>query len=103
MFRGTTPTITFNITTDLDLSEIEKLSIAIVNKQKTKKRIYEESDVVIDVEEKTITLGLSQEDTLFFNAGEIDIQLKLKMKNGKIYASKKNGTLMEDILDESVM
>lgn len=103
MFRGTTPTITMNITTTLDLNQIDDLSIVIENRQRTRSKIYEKDDVVIKEEEKQLILGLSQEDTLYFSVGKIRLQLKIKMKDGKVYASKIQETTMDEILDERVM
>lgn len=103
MFRGTTPTITFNIVTSLDLDKIDKLSVAIENRQGTRKRFYSKEQIVINSDENKLILGLTQDDTLYFSAGKIKIQLKVKMNDGKVYACSVQETMLNEIIDERVM
>lgn len=101
MFRGTTPTLTFNVFTSLDLNDIDTCLVTIQSKSGMKERTFE--DVDINVEDKKISITLTQEDTLYFDKGDIEIQIKLKMKNGYVYASSIIESKMEKILNEEVL
>lgn len=103
MIRGTTPTLTFKINTDLDFSLIEKAEITFRSVNGMKEKTWDESDLGIDPEEKTMTLTLSQDDTLYFNVGEIDIQLRIKLNNDMVYASKIVTSTLDRILKEGVI
>lgn len=103
MYRGTTAVITLNITTTLDLNSISNLSVTFESKNGTKQRIYGLNDVAIDEENHKIIVSMSQEDTLMFSVGKIRVQLKLKLNNGKVYASNIKETTMNEILDERVI
>lgn len=87
MIRGTTPTLTFKIKTDLDFEDIEKAEITFKSENGLKERTWDENDLTIDPEKKEMYLQLTQEETLYFNAGKINIQLRLRMNNDMVYAS----------------
>ena len=98
MIRGTTPTHIFNV--DIPLEEISTLYVTY---KQAKNIILEKNlnDVDIDVEEKTISVPLSQEDTLKFkdtnfnwlnpNQNKNDLmvqcQLRIKYEDGTALAS----------------
>lgn len=103
MIRGTTPTLTFKISTDLDFNDIEKAEITFKSVSGTKEKTWDENDLGIDPIEKTMTLTLSQDDTLFFSVGEIDIQLRVKLNNDMVYASKIITSTLDRILKEGVI
>ena len=103
MIRGTTPTLTFNIKTDLDLTELMKAEITFKSVYGSKEKTWDENEVTIDPVEKQIMLTLTQEDTLYFNEGKINVQLRLKMQNEKVYASDVVNTTLDKILKEGVI
>lgn len=103
MIRGTTPILTFKIKTDLDLSLIEKAEITFKSVNGTKEKTWDETELSIDDQEKKIQLQLSQEDTLFFSVGEIQIQLRIKLNNDMVYASKIVTSTLDKILKEGVI
>lgn len=94
IIRGTTPTISFNIKTDLDLNEVAELWITFKTKPGTikKEQTYTLSDVEIDAENKKINLFLSQEETLSFGDVPYNIQIRLRMNDDLAYAS----TILEE-------
>lgn len=99
MYRGTTPTITFKIKTELDLNDISECWITF----KTvlgKKIDFGKDSMIIDPEEKTIDITMSQEETLFYTPGKILVQLRIKMNDGTAYASNINELTMKDILKD---
>lgn len=76
--QGTTPTITINVKSDIDLSNVTQVWVYIAqqNKVKVDKQI---EDVSIDAQEKTITVRLEQDDTLELREGEALFQIRLLM------------------------
>lgn len=78
--RGTTPTITINVKSDIDLSQVVAIWIYIsqTNKVKVDKKL---SDVSFNVQNRQIQLTLSQEDTLELKAGEALFQIRLLLSN----------------------
>lgn len=106
IIRGTTPTLTFNVKNEqMDLSEIAELWITFKSKPGVRlvEKNYTLEDVVIDNVEKTITLDLSQEDTLSFADSNMLVQIRLKMASGLAYASEIIDTTIGHILKEGVI
>lgn len=101
MYRGTTPVLTINVKTDLDLNDVEKLYITF--KSTVCEKSYDETQVALNPEHKTIIVQLSQEDTLEFNKSKVEVQLRMRMLNGKAYASKIANVDMNRILKEGVI
>lgn len=90
IIRGTTPTIVFNVKTELDLSEVVELWITFKAKTgdpRQRDMTYDLDDVVIDPELKTISLFMSQEDTLAFNEKPYNVQIRLRTQDDLAYAS----------------
>lgn len=100
MIRGTTPILTFRIKTDLDLSEVDIAEITFKSESGTKEMTWDNNRLAIDPVEKTMSLQLTQEETLYFYEGEINIQLRIKMQNGMVYASKVIRNSLDKILKE---
>lgn len=76
LIRGTTPTITINVKSDLDLSQI--VSIWVYISQQNKVKVDKElTDVTIDTEHNQITVRLEQADTLELRAGDALFQIRL--------------------------
>ena len=86
LIRGTTPTIVINVKDDIDLSTITEIWVYISqqNKVKVDKKI---EDVDIDDVTKTITLTLSQEDTLSLKSGEALFQIRLLLQDDTALAT----------------
>ena len=78
--RGTTPTITINVKSEVDLSQVVAIWVYISqnNKVKVDKVL---SDVSFNVQARQIQLTLSQEDTLALKAGEALFQIRLLLSN----------------------
>ena len=89
IIRGTTPTISFNIKTDLDLNDIAALWITFKTKPGNivKEKTYYLDDVEIDAEHDRINLFLSQEETLEFANNPYNIQIRMRMNDDLAYAS----------------
>lgn len=87
IIRGTTPTITITVTSELDFTAIQQVWVYISqqNKVKIDKLI---SDVSFDPENKQILVTLTQDDTLALKAGsEALFQIRLLLNNGTALAT----------------
>lgn len=92
--RGTTPTIVLEIENeDFDMSTIKCCVLAIQNVGKNNTLLFE--DPVIDVENKTISKTLTQEETYSLETGVIEVQLpKIELLSGAItYSEIKTATV----------
>lgn len=90
IIRGTTPTVVFNVKTELDLSDIVELWITFKPKSadpRHRDMTYTLEDVTIDPILKTISLFMSQEDTLAFNEKPYNVQIRLRTSDDLAYAS----------------
>lgn len=103
MHRGTTPTLSFKFGDDVDLSSINALWITISNKLGSKIKEYSLDKVTILTDHHTINLKLSQEDTLYFGEGDLEIQIRIKKDDGSAYATNIVTTTMQRILKEGVI
>ena len=90
IIRGTTPTIIFNIDTELDLNELAEVWITFKTKpgNAAKELTFMKDDVEIDAENSRIVLALTQRQTLSFTASTYQIQIRLRMNDDLAYASK---------------
>ena len=105
IIRGTTPTLTFNIKNDVNLNDIEVLWITFRSKNGTnqKERTYTLDDVSIDSEKNTITLNLTQEDTLALSGDVMLVQIRARMNNDVAYASAIFEIVIDRILKAGVI
>lgn len=87
MYRGTTPSITFHINTELNLNEIVECWVTFKSKSSNKIQTYTLDDLILDSEEKTITITMTQEDTLYFSPGTVEVQIRLRTSDDLAYAS----------------
>lgn len=100
MYRGTTPTITFNINTDLDLNEIAECWITFKAHIGVKEKTFDKTDLIIDAENNTITVAMTQEETLYFDRGKVFVQIRLRMNDDLAYASDVKEMSMNGILKD---
>lgn len=100
MYRGTTPTIVFTINSDLDLNTIKEVWITF---DVTPLLTFTKEDVVINDDDKSITLNLTQEDTLKFNKHEMKVQLRFLLEDGNAYASPIKTVTVNSILKNGVI
>ena len=98
MRRGTTPTLTLLIH-GIDVSDMG--TIFVTFEQGSKEVTKTGEDISVDTENNAITIAFSQEDTLAFGVGNIDVQIRALLKDGETaIASKIKRTSMERILLE---
>lgn len=101
MFRGTTPTVRYKIKPGIDLNEVEALYFTFksISHEMTK----EIDEVEIDPDERYISYTFTQEETLAFNAGPVDIQLRIRLNNGSTMVTKVARRSFNAILDDRVL
>lgn len=98
MYRGTTPTLIFNI--PFTGENVEEIYITFVQGDKT---VLEKTLADVTWEDKTIELKLTQEETLLFEKGSVTIQHRLKFIDGTTLASNLVYTTAEAILKDGVI
>ena len=106
IIRGTTPTLTFHVKNELlDLNNIAEIWITFKTKPGVKEQeiTYTSEDVTIDATESTITLSLSQEDTLEFADTNLLVQLRVRFTDDLVYASSIMEIDIGHILKEGVL
>ena len=86
LIRGTTPTIIITVQTEIDLHQVAEVWIYISqqNKVKVDKQL---EDTTFDYAEKTMTVTLSQDDTLALKEGEALFQIRLLLMDGTALAT----------------
>lgn len=98
MRQGTTPTIQITIN-DIDLNEMQNIYVVFEQNGYILKK--ESSD--LDVEGNTISVSLSQEETLNFKEGTCNIQLRMITKGGVAIASPIKTTKVYRVLNKEVI
>lgn len=98
MRRGTTPTHIFNV--DIDLTDAAVIYITYRQKGKNLLEITGD-DLTVDPEK--ITAKLTQEQTLAFEPGTVDIQIRARFEDGSAIASNVIQTTANTILKEGVI
>lgn len=80
IYRGSTPEISYYIDENIDLKSINNIWMSF--KSFSTLITKEKEDLVIDAENKLISIKLSQEDTLSFRVGELYVQFRILMDDG---------------------
>lgn len=98
MIRGTTPTHIFNVNVDLSEAEV----IYITYKQ-SESIVVEKEKADCTVSGETISVKLTQEDTLKFNTAPVEIQIRARFPDGSAIASNIMQTTVTRILKGGVI
>lgn len=98
MFRGTTPTNIFNVDIDLTNAEV----IYITYKQQNKVVIEKTKDDITATTE-TLTVKLTQDETLKLTEREVEIQIRARFSDGTALASNIIKTTASKILKDGVI
>jgi len=103
IIRGTTPTIIVSIQTEIDLSELSAAWVYI--SQQGKVRVNKVlTDIEVDIEHKTLSLELTQTDTLALKAGiETFFQVRLRMEDDTALATTAAKITVKEIYKEGVI
>ena len=98
MRRGTTPTLEFELE-GVDLEEVQTAILTI--RQKYKNIINQE--LTIDTDASVLYLTLTQQQTLMFEEGKCQIQIKVLFKDGSVGATVIKNSTVEEIFNEEVL
>lgn len=99
MIRGTTPTLEFNLPFETSTLEVAYISMSQNDNVIIEKTL---SDCVMG--ENTLTVKLTQDDTLKLEAGDrVEIQIRVRTKEGEALASKIKTTFAAKILKDGVI
>lgn len=101
MYRGTTPTLYLELDTELSLENLAELWVTF--KTTTAEITKTLSEVGVNDETKTITVQLTQEETLKTYNGPCDVQVRFRTEAGLAYASTIANIDIERILKEGVI
>ena len=103
MYRGTTPTITLQFNSDLDLSTMEQIWVTFEGKNA--EVTHDITTLDLDVENSRISVTLSQEDTLKFQnlKGKVEVQARFLDNEGVAMASDIAEIDLNRILKEGVI
>lgn len=101
MRRGTTPTLTITVT-GLNVDDLKTIKVTF--EQRGKLITKETKDVTVDAENNAISVPFTQEDTLAFGEGYVNVQIRGLLADGTTaIASKIKQVSMEDILLDGVI
>lgn len=98
MRQGTTPTIVINVN-NIDLSELKSVYITFEQDGFLLKKDMSQ----IEIEDDEIRITLTQEETLKFKKGIVNVQLRAITQDGLAIASSIATTTVHRILDKEVI
>ena len=103
MYRYTTPTIPISIE-DLDFTLVNNFRVAI---EQDDKELYlfvvNADDPIVDADENTITLKLTQEQTAKVREGFARLQIRVVFNDGTVLATDKARLTINDVIDEVIV
>ena len=98
MFRGTTPTNRFEV--EVDLTEAEVIYITYKQGDKV---LFEKTKQDIEVAPDSLTVVLTQQETLKLGGREVKIQIRARFPDGTAIASNVIRASVDEILKEGVI
>lgn len=90
LIRGTTPNLVYTCTSeDMDLSTLVEIWFTVKQTLSGAEVTYKlsEEQLLIDVEKKTISANMSQEDTLMFKPDTVEVQIRALGDDDRAYAT----------------
>lgn len=102
MYRYTTPTLPITIE-DLDFDEVSVFRVAIEQDSTELLKVVDVDDPLVDAENKTIYVPLTQEETASFKSGVTEVQVRIVFRSGAVQATKKAKLSVHDVLDEVIV
>lgn len=103
MYRYTTPTLPIKLKS-VDFSLVDKFRIALKEKDKEHLLfIVDADDEIVDAQNKTIFLELTQEETASLQVGDMHLQIRIIYRSGKVQATRKEKITVEDVYDKVIV
>lgn len=100
MTRGTTPTITLTLET-MDLTSLKSVYVTFC--QFGKMLTKQSGDEGVDITEHTVSVSLSQEETLRFTPGTVEVQLRGLTNGGDAFATNVAKVAVKEVLLKEVI
>lgn len=102
MYRGTTPNIVFNVNNDFDLTKVTQVWVTLKNK--VCEKTFDIDSVDIDATEHTVSISLTQEETLDFKVlDSCEAQIRFLDQDDRAYATNIVSIDINRILKEGVI
>lgn len=79
VFRGTTPKFNFNVCLDTDIIDLDNSHIMFTSGSGK----VDKSGLDITIEQGALSCSLTQEETMSFTGGQVNIQILITTKNGQ--------------------
>ena len=102
MFRGTTPTLIFEINSDLDLDTLTQIWVTILDCG-GHKFTWDITRVTTDNVKKEVTLALTQEETLALSLGNALVQIRFLTSDDVALTTACATLNIQDVLKEGVI
>lgn len=99
MTRGTTPTYTISFEEEIDFSSVTTWAVTLYQFGHT----LTIEDPIVDLTENTLTITLTQEQTLLFQKGQASLQVRGVFGDGVAFASNIGCVPINPVLDERVL
>lgn len=103
MYRGTTPTLSIKVNSQLDITDMEQIWVTLKSQSSELTLDKDRVNVVTTEEETKLILQLTQEETLGFINGVAKIQVRFLSGSGMAYASNIKEVNINQILKEGVI
>lgn len=110
MYRGTTPTFHLYLDTDLDKDLLEAMWVTFKAPAAEVTKDFMDGDISVTIQEGGeydgqwhVVCQLTQEESLDFYKGSIEVQVRFRLSNGKAYATNIPRVDIEKILKEGVI
>lgn len=99
MTRGTTPSYIISFKEEIQFDDVTFWTVTLKQWQQSVKF----DDPVVDLEEKTLTVTLTQEQTLGFSKGTAELQVRGVFADGTAFASNIGCVPINPVLDERIL
>lgn len=105
MYRGTTPTLKIKVIGKNGNAppDIQTFKSVYVTMKQGERELTKTDDDVVKEDGNILSVYLSQEETLMFGKGHVDIQLRAVTDNGVAVASNIKMAFMEQVLKDGVI
>lgn len=100
MTRGTTPTITLTVN-EVDLTDLKSVYVTFC--QAGKMLTKQSGDEGVEITEHTVSILLSQEETLSFSPGTAEVQLRGLTNGGNAFATNVGRVAVKEVLLKEVI
>ncbi len=99
MTRGTTPTYTISFEEEIDFASVASWIVTLYQFG----HMLTIEDPIVDLTENTLTVTLTQEQTLMFQKGQASLQVRGMFGDGVAFASNIGCVPINPVLDERVL